>query len=96
MRVMDLPDWPPSTFAMVGSGRGDRVPTHAEQVIVGNVLETVNACVRFNCDFENRNVVCSFYAPDAKTAEKLAAILKSRSGKNLFNVGPIQIPQDED
>jgi len=72
MRVMDLPGWPPSHFAVIGTGRGDTVPTHPDQVTIGDIIQIIDGCVRFNCDFEGKNAVCSFFTPDVEMAKTIA------------------------
>jgi DNA-binding IscR family transcriptional regulator len=90
---MDLPEWPPSYFS--GSrGRGDTLPTHADQVTIGDVVNVLENCVRFHCGHENDTVACSFFVPDIEIAQKVATILKAHQGKNLLSIRDVEIPSD--
>ena len=91
MKVKDLPDWPPCSFSMSASGRGDRIPTHASQVTIGIVVNVLDNCVRFKCGFEDADVTCSFFVPDATMAKGIAAILESNKGKNLLSISLVEI-----
>ena len=92
--MSDLADWPPSNFAVVGTGRGDRVPTHASQVSIGAVKNILVDCVRFECAFDAEKATCSFFMPDFLIAKKVAAILASHHGENLLGIGSMEIPED--
>ncbi len=90
---MDLPEWPPSHFS--GSrGRGGTLPTHADQVTIGDVLNVLDNCVRFNCGYGTDTVACSLFVPDADTARKVGAILREHKGKNLLSIREVEIPAD--
>ena len=91
---MDLPDWPPCTFSIVESGHGHRLPAHAGQVTIGEIVNIIDRCVWFGCDFESRTVMCTFFMPNPRTAWKIEAILKAHKGKYLLSIGPIRIPPD--
>ena len=95
MRVMDLPDWPPSTFSITGTGRGDRVPTHAEQLTIAGIVLVHNDRIEIKCKFEtDKDSECTLFVPDRKTAEKMAAIFRANIGNNLLSIGAIEIPAD--
>lgn len=93
MRIMDLPEWPPSHFS--GSrGRGNTLPTHADQVTIGEVLNVLENCVRFSCGYGSETVACSLFVPDSDSARKVATILREHEGKNLLSIREVEIPSD--
>lgn len=93
MKMMDLPEWPPSHFS--GSrGRAETLPTHADQVTIGEVVNVLENCVRFSCGYGNDTVACSFFVPDADMANKVASILRDHKGENLLCVREVEIPSD--
>lgn len=93
MKMMDLPEWPPSHFS--GSrGRGDTLPTHADQVTIGEIVNVLENCVRFACGYVNNTVACSFFVTDPDTAKKVASILREHKGKNLLSIRDVEIPSD--
>jgi hypothetical protein len=93
MRMMDLPEWPPSHFSKA-VGRGGMLPTHADQVTIGDVLNVLENCVRFSCGYGNDTVACSFFVRDSDTARKVASILREHRGKKLLSIREVKIPSD--
>jgi len=92
MKVKDLSGWPPSNFG--SNGIGGTIPTHAQQVTIGDVLNTLEDNVLFICGYGHQTVTCSFFVPDAITAKKIAAILKEHKGDNLLSIAELEIPAD--
>ena len=93
MKVMDLPEWPPSHFARAKKP-GDTLPTHADQVTIGEVVNVLANCVRFSCGYGEETVTCSLFVPDSETAKKVASILREHEGKNLLSIRDVEIPLD--
>jgi len=90
MKVRDLSEWPPSNFGT--KGIGGTIPTHAQQVTIGDVLNILDDNVFFSCRYGNQTVTCTFFVPDAITARKIAAILKEHKGENLLSIAQVDIP----
>jgi hypothetical protein len=92
MKVKDLPGWPPSNFQRTkGHSLPTRLPTHAQQVTIGDVLDVLDYCVRFNCGYENDTVICSLFVPDEDAAKKVAAILRDNKNRNLLEIRDVEI-----
>ncbi len=92
MKVRELSEWPPSNFAQ--KGFGGTIPTHAQQVTIGEVLNVLDDNVFFSCEYGHETVTCSFFVPDAATAKKIEAILKEHKGENLLAIAEVEIPAD--
>ena len=80
-RVMDLPGWPPDGGGAYG--RGDIFPS-SQEVTIKEVFRVMENKITFTCSFGAKDLSYDFSAPDEKTAEKLAVILKANTGKTLF------------
>ncbi|HUY81602.1 MAG TPA: hypothetical protein VMU92_07755 [Acidobacteriaceae bacterium] len=93
MKVMDLPDWPPSSFSRA-IGPGDTLPTHASQVTIGDIRNILENCVLFDCVYGNQTVSCSFFMPDRDTAKRVAVLLRAHKGENLLAIRQHEIPAD--
>lgn len=92
MKVKDLPDWPPSNFSVTGGP----VPTHADQVTIGEVELVQDKSVTFNGTFDGgKPCRCPFFVPDRKTAEKVAKILRNSKGKILLSIANEELPEDQ-
>jgi hypothetical protein len=92
MKVRDLTGWPPSNFG--SKGIGGTIPTHAQQVTIGNVLNTLDNNVFFSCGYGNQTVTCCFFVSDATIAKKIASILEEHKGENLLSIAHVEIPAD--
>lgn len=92
MKVKDLPGWPPSNFGSKGFGKS--IPTHAQQVTIGEVLNILDDNVYFSCGYGHEVVSATFFVPDADTAQKVASILKEHKGENLLAIAQVEIPAD--
>lgn len=95
MRVRELSDWPPSTFGVVGSERGTTVPTHAQQITIGDIEIVQDKSVSFKGKFDgDRDCRATIHVPNREAAEKMAAILKNHKGENLLSIGEMEIPTE--
>jgi hypothetical protein len=92
MKVKELSEWPPSNFG--SKGIGGTIPTHAQQVTIGDVLNTLADNVFFSCKYGDQTVTCTFFVPNAITAKKVAAILKEHKGENLLSIAEVEIPAE--
>ena len=90
MRVMNLPNWPPDSGGAFKTG--DVFPISPESVIIEGVVRVAGKTITFTCAFNGKQQAYDFSAPDEKTAEKVAVILKNNVGKTLFSVGMMEIP----
>jgi hypothetical protein len=91
MKMKDLPEWPPSHFAKA-RGLGGTLPTHADQVTIGDVVNELDRCIRFSCGYENEIVMCSFFVPDSETAKKVVTVLQKHKGEILLSISEVEIP----
>lgn len=91
--LMDLANWPPAISGMWKSPYGVGSPT-PKQVAIKEVVRVSGKHVDFKCTFESVDVDYPFDAPDEKTAEKVATILRNHKGMDLISVGNIEIPED--
>lgn len=92
MRMRDLEDWPPSTFSVTGTGRGDTVPVYSQQVTIGLVQFVQDTSVMFKGKFDSdKDCTCTIYVPDRTTADKVAAVLSKHFGANLLSVGDVEL-----
>jgi len=91
-KIKDLEDWVPQPGGF--SGRGDRHPITADQVVIKRVERIVGNTVEFSCVFGDREERYHFHVPDAKTAEQVATVLKDNQGKILLSIADAPIPED--
>lgn len=93
MQLKDLNDWPPSTFSIVGSGCGDRVPTHAEQVTIGDLEMVRDKSVSFHGKYDgDKECLATIHVANRETAEMVEAVLRESKGKNLLSIGDNELP----
>jgi hypothetical protein len=93
--MRNLDDWPPTTFSVTGSGRGDTVPVCSQQVRIGVVQFVQDTSVMFKGRFDSdKDCTCTIFVPDRPTANKVAAILSKRFGANLLSIGDVEFPTD--
>jgi hypothetical protein len=90
---MDLPHWPPDT-GRAFDAQNRRFVISSEEVIIESVTRVSDRRITFVCSLEGKPHTYDFATPDARTAEKLKAILESNTGLSLFSVGTIEIPPD--
>jgi hypothetical protein len=90
MKLRDLPGWPPDAGGAFSPG--DRFAIRPGQVTIKDVQAVVKNRVTFSGTFDDRVVTYNYMAPDEKLAEKVAAILKANTGKDLLSVGDKDIP----
>lgn len=93
MRMRDLDGWPPSTFSVTGSGRGDTVPVYAQQVTIGVVQFVQDNSVTFKGKFDSdKDCTCTIFVPNRTMASKVAVILSKHFGVNLLSIGDVELP----
>jgi hypothetical protein len=92
MRVRDLENWPPQPS---GAYKGAYSIHSSEEVIIKRVVHMRNNWIVFSCEFDGERLLYDFEARDERTLPILKSILEKNSGKSLFSIGEIEIPEED-
>jgi len=91
MRVMDLPNWPPS----YGDGKPEYTITN-RAIILKEVYPADGSFgrrVSFSGELCGELIIYDFFAPSGGMAKKLAAALQGNLGRSILSVGDTEIPK---
>ena len=91
MRVMDLPNWPPS----YGEGMPEYALTN-RAIILKEVYwadGSFGRRVSFSGELSGEFIIYDFFAPSGGMAKKLTAVLRENLGRSIFSVGDTEIPK---
>jgi hypothetical protein len=95
MRMRDLDGWPPTTFSVTGSNRGEAVPVYAQEIRIGVVRFIQDTSVMFKGRFDsNKDCTCTIFVPNRTTSNKVAVILSKNFGADLLSIGDVEFPID--